>query len=469
MILKELTKEKFGYFPEDLSKGSHKKILVQCDSCSSIQERPKYKCKSSETYCKNCKNKKALSISHTKEIYQKRSLSNIEKYGTSCPANNQEIQNKIKENNLKKYGSEYFVSSETGKEKIKKSIFEKYGSDNYFSSEIGIQNIQSIFKEKYGSTSPLSDKDIRNKCSQTMLEKYGKPHYNAYGKAEKELIEELNSFGCNFEPDHTIIAPKHLDGFDKKLNIAIEYCGLYWHTEDSPNSRNKKYHYNKYKKCLDNGIKLITIFEDELKYNKEGVLNLIKANCIPAKNKIFARNCIVKEIDASLAKEFLNKTHIQKSFNTSFLCVGIYLENILIGVMTFSRHHRINDKSIAVLSRMSFLSDYCVVGGASKMLKYSIDILKNQNITKIISWSDNRYSNGNVYKKLGFNLKKELNPDYYYVYLKNPQKRYNKQQFKKKILKCTSNETEKQKANSMGFSRIWDCGKKCWEMILSGR
>ena len=41
---------------------------------------------------------KAIKKAHTREVYEKRAISNIEKYGNSCPANNTEIQKTIKEN-----------------------------------------------------------------------------------------------------------------------------------------------------------------------------------------------------------------------------------------------------------------------------------------------------------------------------------------------------------------------------------
>ena len=44
-------------------------------------------------------------------------------------------------------------------------------------------------------------------------------------------------------------------------NIAIEYDGLYWHTEK--HGKDKNYHYNKMLECNKKGIGLIQIFDDE--------------------------------------------------------------------------------------------------------------------------------------------------------------------------------------------------------------
>ena len=53
-----------------------------------------------------------------------------------------------------------------------------------------------------------------------------------------------------------------------------------------------------------------------------------------------------------------------------------------------------------------------VVGGASKSLKYFI---KNYRPKLILTFADRRYSNGNLYKQLGFKLQNITVPNYYYV------------------------------------------------------
>ncbi|HEC67144.1 MAG TPA: hypothetical protein ENI23_17845 [bacterium] len=68
-----------------------------------------------------------------------------------------------------------------------------------------------------------------------------------------------------------IIPPYELDIFFLKKNLAIEYCGLYWHSENG-GRKNKNYHQNKMLRCHEKGIRLITIFEDEYLEDREGVL-----------------------------------------------------------------------------------------------------------------------------------------------------------------------------------------------------
>jgi hypothetical protein len=105
-----------------------------------------------------------------------------------------------------------------------------------------------------------------------------------------------------------------------------------------------------------------------------------------------------------------------------------------------------------------------VVGGAQKLFKACKSWAINSGTNKIISWSDNRWSQGTVYEKLGFQLDKELNVDYSYVDLKNPIKRLSKQSQKKSNTQCPANITEREWSIQRGLSRIWDCGKTRWSI-----
>ncbi|MFW6130771.1 MAG: hypothetical protein ACOC56_06250, partial [Atribacterota bacterium] len=52
-----------------------------------------------------------------------------------------------------------------------------------------------------------------------------------------------------------------LDIYLPDFNIAIEYNGLYWHSE--LNGKDRNYHLNKTNICENENIQLIHIFEDE--------------------------------------------------------------------------------------------------------------------------------------------------------------------------------------------------------------
>jgi len=281
-------------------------------------------------------------------------------------------------------------------------------------------------------------------------------------KIEKFLFQHLSNIDieiCN----RTVIYPYELDFFIPSKNIAIEYCGLYWHSE--LRGKNNNYHLKKLQKCSEKGIRLITIFEDEFKNNETLVFNKIKhcLNIFPISNKIHARQCIVKEIPAKQKREFLDKFHIQGN-DISSVFLGLYYDNKLISVMTFSTPSRsrasknmLNTEGLWELNRYATDYNYLIRGGAGKLLTY---FKNNFSWKTIYSYADRRWSVGELYKTLGFKLEKISKPNYWYL-PPNCSKRIYRYNFTKASLIKQGfdlNLTEKQIMKQRGFTRIWDCG-----------
>ena len=90
---------------------------------------------------------------------------------------------------------------------------------------------------------------------------------------------------------------------------------------------------------------------------------------------------------------------------------------------------------------------------------------KEQGYNTLVSWSDNRWSAGQVYETLGFMLAHENFTDYGYVKL-NTHQWFHKQTQQKQKTGCPPEFTEYEWATHRGFARIWDCGHKRWELKL---
>ena len=88
-------------------------------------------------------------------------------------------------------------------------------------------------------------------------------------KGENEIYEFIKSKKIEvIRNDRNIIKPLELDLYLPNSNIAIEYNGLIWHSEQYKyNPIN--YHLEKTEKCNEQGIRLIHIFEDEWLEHKE--------------------------------------------------------------------------------------------------------------------------------------------------------------------------------------------------------
>lgn len=310
--------------------------------------------------------------------------------------------------------------------------------------------------------------EISQKIFDTKMSRYGSIAHNSVLSQTGTLREEekvriwFSEMGHEFKPIKLKDSPFFIDGYCEALNLAFEYCGLYWHNEDSPTPRGQSYHLSKMDACNKQGMRLITIFEDEWITRNTQVKSFLRSVVGNSDRKVFARKCKLKEISKEDARTFLDAYHIQGASNAP-IGFGIFMSDELLGVMTFSKHHRTN--SGTVLSRLCFKDGVQVVGGASRLFSFASGNLK---FTDVISWSDNRWSEGGVYKALGFVCDDTLRPDYTY-FKKGKTCRISKQSQMKSKTGCPEGMTEKEWSRENGLSRIWDCGKIRWKWVTPAK
>lgn len=284
----------------------------------------------------------------------------------------------------------------------------------------------------------------------------------------EDFIENiLKNNNINFiKNDRSVIKPLELDFVLPDHKIAIEYHGHYYHSDIA--GKNKTYHLNKTLKAEKQGYRVIQIFEAEFVKNKilleSKLKNLLHLN----KYKIYARNCVIKEITSQEKKKFNEKYHIQGD-SQSFINLGLFNKGRLVQVMTFSKRRKAmggkHNNNEYELCRVSSIKNFNIIGGSSKILKY---FEKTYNPTKIISYADRRWSIGDVYRKMGFNLTRISKPNYWYFHKSNTKKIYHRYKFAKHTLaeqleNFDSFSTEWENMINNGYDRIWDCGNYVFE------
>jgi len=268
---------------------------------------------------------------------------------------------------------------------------------------------------------------------------------------EKELYEYISTLvDSNVERNNrSLIKPKEVDIVIEEKKVCFEYNGLYWHSDFF---KKKNYHQNKKIQLNKLGYNLITIHEDEYKNNKKIINRKIESILnINNKVKIYARKCIIKNIDNESFKEFINNNHIQ-GYITASIKLGLYYKNELIGVMSFRKN-----RDEWELSR--FATSHTIIGGFNKILKFFI---RNNEAKKIITYADLRFSNinENLYTRNGFKFDKITEPNYFYF--KNNEKLSRNMCQKHKLNKLLKNFnpelSEYENMTNNGYKRIFDCG-----------
>jgi len=175
-------------------------------------------------------------------------------------------------------------------------------------------------------------------------------------------------------------------------------------------------------------------------------------------NRIFGRKTKVKEIkDNYLIREFLNNNHLQ-GFAGSSIKLGLFHENELVSLMTFGKT-RFSKKYEYEMIRFCNKKFISVVGSASKLYKYFINNYKPKNI---VSYADRRYSNGNLYKQLGFEFSHFSNPNYWYCnnssYNLYSRIKFQKHKLHNLLENFDVNKSEVKNMTDNHYRRIFDCG-----------
>lgn len=414
----------------------------------------------------------------------------LENYGCESPQDSKELMNRSYESRRKTlldtYGVENISQIPGATNKAKQTSLNKYGESHYSKTdEYHLKRIKTSM-EKWGVSHYAKTDEYKNKQKQTLIEKYQaesfttnseyvQQHIKEHGvpyafmksqsnKEQDEISQFLQNLGFDFQPNYTILNGKEIDLYNDELKIGIEYSSLYWHTELSKEPRGKNYHFDKFIHCEKNNVQLITIFGDEWKSRKATCQSVISSKIGVINKKYYARKCLVKIIEANIHRSFCELYHLQGSGNSNLVCFGLFNEGEMLGSVSLRKHHR-NAKNI-VLDRLCFKHNTMVVGGSSKLLKSVKQWMVQNHCDSLITWSDNRWSNGNMYRNIGFKLDADLPPDYSYVDMNNARRRLSKQSQKKSATNRPNGVSEKDWAAQHGLARIWDCGKRRWLLSI---
>lgn len=445
------------------------------------------------------------------KIKDKTKATNLERYGAESPFASDAIKEKIKATNLARYGVESPFHSKEILEKAQAAQHERYGG-------LMVAARRKLF-EKYNGN-PFAHPEIQDKIRKTTALKYNRRHFKQthltkdiadtldskelflaacsgltiaesavmLGVAESTitrvaarhqindcfatssrskweyllsrfLIDELKlTEGTDFiRNTKDIIPPLELDFYFPNQNLAIEVGSLFWHSEVNGN-RDRHYHKRKWQECRKRDITLLQYWDDELTSSMPVILSKIahKLNLSKAV-KIGGRQVDLRPITVEQEREFLNNYHIQGFTPDRSIVVGAFFKNELIGVVCVAKR-----KNAFEIVRFATNSKYIIRGLFSKFLKHlSLPGL-------VFSFSDNRHSDGYLYKSSGFALAKQVDPVYFYTkdyHSKMHRRNFSNAALKKKGIKINKNASEWENMKCLGYDRIWDAGKIRWEKL----
>lgn len=270
--------------------------------------------------------------------------------------------------------------------------------------------------------------------------------------AEKEIFDFIRE---NYEgvvsPSVRNIIKGELDIYLPELNIAVEYNGVYYHSEVF---KSKDYHKNKVEACREKGIQLISIWEDDYTNNKAVVLRMLSHKLgISSQSKVPARKTYPTVITNTEAKVFLDYNHIQGFASGSYyLGLKAKYDDELVAVMVLTRI-----KDTLLLDR--YATSCIVMGGQSKLLSY---VDSNIDYDHMTTFADLSVSDGYLYEKTGWTKDKVIPPDYRYLVSGKREHKFNYRIKRFRTdpgLKFEEGLTERELAKLNNLHRVYDCGK----------
>lgn len=202
----------------------------------------------------------------------------------------------------------------------------------------------------------------------------------------------------------SVVKNRELDMYVPGRGIAIEANGVYWHTEKF--GKTEHYHANKAEACAEQGINLITIWEDDWKNHRAGAEAVLRSMLnLKAPGALRVDSVTLDEANAYLAEHSLEAPVAQNSSKSyPFTAIGAYENDSVVAVVIY---HKTPERGLRI-------DRYAADGASSRYLESLIDHLEGT-VTGYdhILYDDNaERSQRAVFEKNGFAVRNKLNPRY---------------------------------------------------------
>lgn len=351
---------------------------------------------------------------------EKAAQTKLERYGSRTYNN----AAKAEATKQKKYGRHGCVNVEAANASKQAKI--DSGDNFYFR---GVETRKQLYGEHF--------EVIFEKIAATNMERHNVPYYvmsDAYQQNQRNHISKLNKewhqrildatgINCQYE-----VKPKDANGhvkfsydlgYDNILidinpwwshNLTYSYPYLLKMSKHNNVKFAHNYHQQRLQYANECGYRLIQIWSwDDVDKSLALICNALKHT---KQFVIYARKCVIKQIEQKVAKQFQDNYHLQGHLRSQPYCYGLYYNDELVQVMTFGKSRFVNNTEQFELLRLC--SANCIVAGGAERLfaKFANEVL--QTGQTIISYCDLSKFEGNVYKQLGFELVNVSIGEHYY-------------------------------------------------------
>ena len=383
-------------------------------------------------------------ICATKEFKEKTKISNLFKYGVEHTSQSKEVQDKKKQKCFTESGVEYYNQKHIPKESM--SILKDKGRLSDLYKEYTIEQISKDLKVSFGC--------VQNYLLKYDIERRVKITQSAAEKEIRDFINIKNIIECS----HKIIYPLEIDLYLPDYNLAIEFDGIYHHGAYDKKSdlKHQTYHLNKTNECLQQGISLFHVFENEwMDFTKRSIWKSLINRKLNRCTEIDLRDCQIQEVPECEALPFMDENHL--AGETAYeVCYGLYNHGGLVSLMAF-------DESLSYDYQYEMLrfcnKNHLHVAHSEKLLfDYFV---KKYNPSSIVSYANRRFDFGEAQKSIGMEFIENTDPDYFYFkggYSLKDKNLYDDMDLSQTLKKFNPELSQTENLFQHGFRRIYDSG-----------
>lgn len=219
-------------------------------------------------------------------------------------------------------------------------------------------------------------------------------------KGQKELAEYVKSLGINVvENDRSVISPLELDIYVPDHKLAIEFNGVYWHSD--AHNTDPYYHANKTDLCEQLGIRLVHVFESEW-MNKQHIVKACVKRCLGMHDEVLDAydDCFIKEITEDEALSVLHENSMSDiwSSDKSFALFSDN-DNSIVAVMSFAKMPCASEWIVQAYCEAKGIH---VMSGAARLYERFEHECNPECI--VMASADRRWDTGDMYEQLGFSF-----------------------------------------------------------------
>lgn len=233
-----------------------------------------------------------------------------------------------------------------------------------------------------------------------------------------------------------------LDVYVPDSSFAVEFNGLYWHSDAV--RKDRSYHNRKSKACRQNGISLLHVFQDEWRDKRQIVESMI-VNRLGLSKKEWARRCDLVELNSKDSKVFFDDNHIDGDTRGT-VTYGLSTGGSVVAAIKLRRPHSKRWVGFLEVARYACARGINVIGGHSRLIKH---VMKKHS-ERLISYVDTRFGGtGRHCLSSGMVLDHVSEHSFWWTDREN---RYNRL-----YCKAVDGRTESEEAVRRRLLKIWGC------------